>query len=245
MAPRAGVPGRPRGQPEEVAGRVQPRWDTSNPVAWLGQKGRNTGMPLSLLPHAARHGPSLASAALGSPRGLWLLGVFCQREDGAGAALAPLPVHSPVPGRHSSQGWAVWHPTRQPRLRRGHQPRPWGHGHVVSPVCCPAPGSCSFLCPDDINQGSPVPRPAGWTARSPRPVGSEGPAGLRPPERGGFIHNLVEYFQCYPGLGLAGAGEAVSGPTAAVPPCPCRGWGRSRHAVARLHQSRVAVVLHD
>lgn len=165
---------------------MRPRWDTSNPVAWLGQKGRNTGMPLSLLPHAARHGPSPASAALGSPRGLWLLGVFCQWEDGAGAALAPLPVHSPVAGRRISRGQAMWHPARQPGLRRGHQPRPWGHGRVVSPVCCPAPGSCSFLCPDDVNQGSPVPRPAGWTARCPRPVGSKGPAGLRPPEPGGF-----------------------------------------------------------
>lgn len=29
-----------------------------------------------------------------------------------------------------------------------------------------------------------MPRPAGWTARFPRLVGSEGPAGLRPPQRG-------------------------------------------------------------
>lgn len=112
---------RPREQPE-VAGGVQPRWDTSNPVAWLGQKGRNTGMPLSPLLYAAWHGLSPASAALGSPRGLWLLGVFCQWEDGAGGALAPLPVHSPVPGQRSSRGQAMWHPTRQPSLRRGHQP---------------------------------------------------------------------------------------------------------------------------
>lgn len=64
----------PRGQPEEVAGGVRPRWDTSNPVAWLGQKGRNTGMPLSPLLCAAWHGLSPALAALGSPKRL--LGVF-------------------------------------------------------------------------------------------------------------------------------------------------------------------------
>lgn len=81
-------------------------------------------MPLSPLLHAARHGPSPASAALGSPRGLWLLGFFRQWEDGAGAALAPVPVHSPVPGRRSSRGQAMWHPAKQPGLRRGHQPRP-------------------------------------------------------------------------------------------------------------------------
>lgn len=115
---------RPRGQPEKEAGRVWPRWDTSNPAAWLGQKGRNTGMLLSPLLCRAWYSLSPASAALGSPRGLWLLGVFRQWEDGAGAALAPLPVHSPVPGQRSSRGQAVWHPARQPSLRRGRQPRP-------------------------------------------------------------------------------------------------------------------------
>lgn len=186
------------------------------------QEHRNASVP------APACSPAWPLSCLGCPGepqramaawGLLPVGGWCWCSPG------PLPVHSPVPGRHSSQGWAVWHPARQPGLRRGHQPRPWGHGRVVSPVCCLAPGSCSYLCPDDINQGSPVPRPAGWTARCPRPVGSEGPAGLRPPERRGFIHNLVEYFQCYPGLGLAGAGGAVSGPTAALSPPALAGAG--------------------
>lgn len=75
---------RPRGQPEEVAGGVQPRWDTSNPAAWLGQKGRNTGMPLSPLLCAAWHGLSPASAALGAMAawGLLPVGGWCWWSPG-------------------------------------------------------------------------------------------------------------------------------------------------------------------
>lgn len=152
--------------------------------------------------------------------GLSPVGGWCWRSPGPSACLFPCawPAQLPGPGHVASRKAA--------KLKEG-TPTPslelWAR--VVSPVCCPAPGSCSFLCPDDVNQGSPVPRPAGWTARFPRPVGSEGPAGLRPPERGGFIHNLVEYFQCYPGLGPAGAGEAVSGPLATVSLLPMQGLG--------------------
>lgn len=142
------------------------------------QEHRNASVP------APARSPARPLSCLGCPGepqravaawGLLPVGGWCWRSP------SPSPCSFPC-----ARGQAMWHPARQPGLRRGHQPRPWGHGRVVSPVCCPAPGSCSFLCPDDVNQGSPVPRPAGWTARCPRPVGSKGPAGLRPPEPGGF-----------------------------------------------------------
>lgn len=53
-----------------------PRWDTSNPAAWLGQKGRNTGMPLSPLLCAAWQGSLLPRLPWGAPEGCGCLGCF-------------------------------------------------------------------------------------------------------------------------------------------------------------------------
>lgn len=197
-------------QPRGVAGAE--RQEHRN--ASVPSPARSPARPLSCLGCPGEPQRAVAAWVL-SPVGGW-----CWRSPGPCPCSFPCawPAQLPGPGHVASRKAA--------RLEEG-TPAP-SLGLWVSPVCCPVPGSCLFLCPDEVNQGSPVPRPAGWTARCPRPVGSEGPAGLRPLERVGggvFIHNLVEYFQCYPGLGPAGAGEAVSGPPATVSPLPMQGPG--------------------
>lgn len=186
------------------------------------------GMPLSPLPHAARHGPPPASAVLGSPRGLWLLGFVPHGRTVLARPRLLSPLHSPVvPGRCSSRGRALWHPARQPGLGRSSalSPWPWACGGPSVP-----PGSrCCFSVPPPYMEVAPCPRPAGWTVRYGAPgrgaVG--GPAGPRrepprPPEQGLFIHNLVVYFQCYPCPGPGwcggGGGDAASSPLPPYPP---------------------------
>lgn len=131
------------------------------------------GMPPPPLPHAARHGPAPASAVLGSPRGLWLLGVFPRGRMVLVRPRLLSPVHPPVPGRCSS------------RVASGEAARP---GEVLSPVPVVAgarrPRRAArlpllFLCPAAANGSSPVP-PSCWldgAVRCPRPVGGGGGAG--------------------------------------------------------------------
>lgn len=193
---------------------MRPRWDTSNPVVWRGQE---------LLHPCSRTqlstAPLLPQLPWGAPEGYGCLGVFPQWEDGAGAAPAPLPVHSPMPGRRSSRGLAMWRPARQPGLRGDPSPVP-----VAMAVRCAARLLLVF-CPAAINRNSPAP-PSCWldgTARCPWPVGSRGSWrgwGRCPPEqgRGGFIHHLMVYFQFYPWPCPCWRGRSCEQPPAAISP---------------------------
>lgn len=213
---------RPRGQLEEVAGGVRPRWDTSNPSAWLGQKGRNTGMPLSRLLCTAWHGLSPALAALGAMAawGLLPVGGWCWRSPGPSPCsfLCAWPAQLPGPGHVASHKAAKLEegtPTASLRL--------WACG---IPGVLPSPRI--LLMSLSRRRKSRWPHaPSCWLDGAVSPAGGQRGAGWAAPPRAGEVLFITSWgiFNATLALARLVRGEAVSGPLATVSPLPMQGPG--------------------